>query len=181
MVECFLMEEVIKKAQKGDKSAFEELYKYFYKKIYRYCGFNIRKDDVAQDICQETFLRAWRFLPSFCPKNGGTFQAFLFKIARNLIIDFARKKKEVPIEEAENVESKEDLVEEFDKKINAEKLKKALLQLEDIDRQIILLRYFEEMASIEVARIIGIRDGALRVRTHRVLEKLKVILEGYGK
>ena len=175
------MEDIVLKAQKGDKNAFEELYKYFYKKIYRYCGFNLKRHDVAQDLCQETFLRAWRFLPSFCPQNGGTFQAFLFKIARNLIIDFVRRKKDVSIEEAENIASKEDLEEEFDKKVNAEKLKKALLQLEDLDRQIILLRYFEEMASCEVAKIIGIRDGALRVRTHRVLKKLKDILEGYGK
>jgi len=54
------------------------------------------REEFAQDVCQEVFLRAWKSLPSFAITSDGTFQAYLFKIARNLIIDIARKKGNIP-------------------------------------------------------------------------------------
>ena len=63
-----------------------------------------------------------------------------------------------------------------------QRVREVLSKLEDIDRQIILLRYFEEMSSQEVAKILGLKDGALRVRTFRVMQKMKDIFEAlYGK
>ena len=85
------------------------------------------------------------------------------------------------IDDYENLQSHEDLFEEIEKKENIKKIRNVLSKLDDVERQIIILRYFEEMDSKEVAQIIGIQDGALRVRTSRVMQKLKVIFEGlYG-
>lgn len=171
--------EIIKRAQQGSKGAFEILYKEYYARIYRYCKLNIARDDLAQDVCQETFIKAWKALPNFSQTETGTFQAYLYRIARNLIIDLSRKKKEYRLEEYEEIETQEDLAELVDKKDEVKKLKAALTKLSEIERQIIVLRYFEDMSHKECATIIGLREGALRVRTIRVLKKMKELLQNY--
>lgn len=175
--------DLIKKAQNGDREAFGKLYKTYFKKIYRYCSFNTKDDELAKDICQETFVKAWKKIKDFKMQENWSIQAFLFTIARNLIIDHSRKRKEFNIEKFEdNIESKEDLFASVDKKENVQKIKIALSNLEEIEKQIIILRYFEEMDTKEVAKIVGSKDGAIRVRIHRILEKLKIIMENeYGK
>lgn len=167
----------IQKSQAGDKEAFGEIYKEYQKRIYRYCKVNIYRDDLAQDLCQETFIRAWKALPAFEQRKDGTFQAFLFRIARNLIIDLSRKKKEFTLEEYAELETDEDFTDKIDKKDELKKVKTALSKLEDKDRQIIILRYFEEMSHKDCAKVIGIKEGALRVRTMRVLKKMKDLIQ----
>lgn len=166
---------LIKRAQNGDKDAFGSIYSLFYRRIFRYCKFNVREG--AQDLCQETFLRAYKALPSFKETKGGSFQAYLFRIARNLIIDEKRKKKDVPLEDWFEIESEENLEDIADKKTDSKRVHNALSLLKDKERQIIVLRYFEEMTTYEVAQVVGMREGALRVRSHRILQKLKLILE----
>lgn len=88
----------------------------------------------------------------------------------------SRKKKEFSLEYYEDIETDEDHVAELERKDNIEMLKRVLAKLNEVDRQIVILRYFEEMSHQEVAKIIGIKEGALRVRTMRLLEKIKVLL-----
>lgn len=170
---------LITRAKEGDKDAFGQIYNLFYKRIFRYCQFNLkyRRIEEAQDICQETFLKAYKSISSFSERKGGSFQAYLFRIARNLIIDSSRKKKDVPLKEYLKVEAEGDLDEQIDKKQENQKLKEALDKLPEVERQIVILRYFEELTTAEVAGVIGKREGALRVRSHRVLKKLKEMLE----
>jgi RNA polymerase sigma-70 factor (ECF subfamily) len=173
---------LIKKAQKGDKQAYGEIYKKYFQKIYRYCKFNTNNEELAKDICQESFVKAWKKIKDFKTEGQWSIQAFLFTIARNLIIDFSRKKKEYALDQAENVAAITDLYEDLDKKNEIEQVRNALSKLDDLERQIIILRYFEEMPSAEVAKILNVNDGALRVRTYRVMQKLKDIFEAlYGK
>jgi len=170
---------LIDKAQEGDKDAFGQIYQLFYKRIYRYCRYNTRDQIIAQDLCQETFLRAWRSISGFSHNKGGSFQAYLFKIAHNLIVDLSRKKKEVSINFYEDtLETDQNLDENIQRQEDIKKIRSALSKLEQKERQIVVLRYFEEMTSAEVARILKIHEGALRVRTHRILKKLKDVLQG---
>lgn len=168
--------QVIEKAKRGDTKAFQEIYHEFYKKIFRYCLFNGQNEDGAKDICQEVFLRAWKSLPSFSLKNGGTIQAFLFRIARNLLIDLSRKKKVYALQEYEEIETNEDFIEDLAREQSIKNVKTALSELEEKDRQIVILRYFEELSTADVAKAIGMKEGALRVRIHRTLKKLEDIL-----
>lgn len=172
---------LIKKAQKGDTQAYGIIYKKYFQKLYRYCKFNTKNDEHAKDICQESFVRAWKKLKDFKTDGQWSIQAFLFTIARNLIIDATRKKKEFALEEFENLDDGSDLYEEHDRQQDIVKVRTVLSKLDDIERQIILLRYFEEMPSAEVSHILGMKDGALRVRTFRVMQKMKDIFEAlYG-
>lgn len=172
------LSKLIERAQEGDEDAYGQIYRLFWQRIYRYCQFNTGKSETAQDICQETFLRAWRSLSTFSLYKGGSFQAFLFKIARNLIIDLARKKKEIALENyQQQADPAQDLDEKLQRQQDIAQVQSALAKLEEKDRQIIILRYFEELSSHEVAKIVGVREGNLRVRTHRILKKLKQIIE----
>lgn len=167
---------IIQKAKNGDKQAFELLYKHYFPRIYRYCQASIYRDDLAADISQETFLKAWKALPTFRLRDGGTFQAYIYRIARNIIIDLSRKKKEFSLTFYEDIETDDDLVEKMARSENIDKVKRALSKLSEKDRQILILRYFEEMSHKETAKIIGIREGALRVKTTRLLKKIKEML-----
>lgn len=174
--------ELIEKAQKGDKKAFGLLYQKYFQKIFRYCKYNTKNEEAAKDICQESFVKAYKKIKNFKTDGAWSLQSFLFTIARNLIIDNTRKKKEENIENYEDLESNENLYDNFERKENILKVKKMFAKLEDLERQIVILRYFEELSSQEVAKILKINDGALRVRTFRVMKKLKVLFEtNYGK
>lgn len=173
---------LIKKAQDGDKESFGKLYKEYYKKIYRYCSFNCYDALVAEDICQETFVKAWKNLKSFkTDQENWSLQAFLFKIARNLIIDRSREKRNVSIEDHEEIEEVIDLYGDFDRQNDVNKVRRAISKLEELERQIVVLRFFEELDSKEVAKILHINDGALRVRQGSIMQKLIDIIEAlYG-
>lgn len=170
------LNELIQRAQKGDRDAFGQIYTLFYRRIFRYCKFNTENDQTAADISQETFLKAWKSLPTFSTR-GGSLQAYLFKIARNLIIDLSRKKEPLPLTGYPEIESEVSLTESIENQYDARMVKLAIDQLNEKDRQIIILRYFEELTTAEVAKIVGMRVGALRVRIHRVLNKLKDLIQ----
>lgn len=173
--------DLIEKIKEGDKNAFEEIYKKYLQKIYRYCSFQVKDKVLAEDICQETFVKAYKSIKKFKLKENWSLQAYLFTIARNLVIDNSRKKKAVPIDKYEFLESKENLFEEITRQENTVKIKKALMQLEETERQIVILKYFEDMGSKEIAEILNMKDGAIRVRVHRIMDKLKLIVENYDK
>jgi len=175
-----LMEEtanLVTNAKNGDRQAYGNLYKQYYARIYRYCRINLYNKAVAEDVCQDVFIRAWKALPKFSEKKAGTFQAYLFRIARNLIIDLSRKKKETSIEEAENIATDEDIIEDLNRKYEIDSVRNAFAQLKERDRQIIYLRYFEDLSHNEVSKIVGIGEGALRVRTIRLLQRLKGLIK----
>lgn len=171
------IKEHVQKAKSGDKDSFGAIYNYYYKQLYRYCQFNLRDAVLAQDIVQETFLRAWKGIGKFSFSDGGTMQAFLYRIARNLIIDHSRRKKTEKLEDHEYIEAESQFEDDIDRNTDRGKLKQALVKLPEKDRQIVILRYFEEMSFQEISKVIKVREGALRVRIHRILEKLKNIIE----
>lgn len=174
------LDELIDKARQGDKEAFGKIYKLFQKRIYRYLNINLQNPDLSEDLCQETFLKMWNSLPTFKKTPTGSLQAYLFMIARNLMIDLSRKKKEVNIDEIEEPQTSENLEENLYKEEEKNKLTQAMSKLDELERQILVLRFFEELSFTEVSRVLKMREGALRVRTHRVLKKLKGILEEDG-
>lgn len=167
-----IIEKLIKRAKNGDKDAFGEIYTLFLKQIFRYIYFSVRNYELAQDLAQNTFFKAWRALPSISISRG-SFRAFLFTIARNLIIDWSRSKKELPLETIENYPSFEDPQEDMIRNEAKEVVSKALSNLESDEKQLIVLRFFEELEYREIAKVVDKKEGAVRVSTHRILKKLK--------
>lgn len=165
------------------KEKFISKYNELSDSVFRYCIFRISDRDTALDITQETFTKYWDTLVS--EKKIENDKALIFTIARNLIIDFYRKKKSVSIEamtEKEDGENFEDFILiEDNKKYEIEMetegrfLINKIIELPKSYQQIIYLRYVEGMAPDEIAKILGISVNATSVRIHRGIEELRKI------
>ena len=115
-----------------------------YDKIYRYCYFKVQSRETAEDITQETFLR---FLENKTYKDTGKSLHYLYTIARNLCIDEYRRQKDEPLE---NEIPENNLEDHMLTKIS---LKTALSQLNEMDRELLLLRYVNEVPVSEISKI----------------------------
>jgi RNA polymerase sigma-70 factor (ECF subfamily) len=169
----------VEKAISGDKEAFGELYRFFLNRIYRFIYYLVGDEFSAEDITQNTFLKAWNSLPNFSIDRG-TFQSYLYTIARNLVIDSQRKKKEISLEGefGDTIAFEEEPEKDIWRKESMQKVRDVLKVLPDLDRQLVVLRFFEDMHFDEISEVLGKKPGALRVRIHRVLETLRASLEG---
>lgn len=174
--------ELIDRAKKSP-AAFGRLYDMYYKKILNYVIRSTYNVDVSQDIVAETFYKALKAFPKFELKNGGTFQAWIYRIASNEINMYYRKNnrysfksnedidlyysKEVPEEEISAVQSDLDLDSEVkDLMVNVNKL-------DEKYRSIIHLRYFEGLKFSEIEEVTGIKEETLKSHMSRALSKLK--------
>lgn len=139
-----------------------------YDKIYRYCYFKVRRRETAEDITQEAFLR---FLESGCVNTGKNLR-YLYTIARNLCMDeFRRRKTEALDEEAADSFSEDSMIENLSVRI-------ALSQLEETDRELLLLRYVNEAPIAVIGRLYGISRFAVYRRVLQAVKNLKEKLGG---
>lgn len=170
------LSKLIIRAQRKDKDAFGQIYSLFFQRIYRFIYYSVHNQQLAEDITQDTFLRAWRALASFSTSRG-SFQAFLFAIARNLVIDWYRKKKEISLEAVADPSYLEHVDEKITQDEEKQQLNRVLDKLKFDQRQIITLRYFEELSFFEIGKVVHLSEGAVRVRLHRILKQLKSYLK----
>lgn len=146
----------------------EELKK-TYDKIYRYCFYKVRNSAAAEDITQESFLKYFAQNPKI---KRGEDMAYLYTIAKNLCIDYFRKKQsdELP----ENYPA-EEFIEASDTKIA---VREALEKLDERHREIILLRYLGDLSVNETAETMGISRFAEYRLERAALGEMKKYLEG---
>lgn len=149
--------------------------------LFRYCYFQTSNREVATDLLQDTFTKTWQYLSE--GKQIDNIKAFLYKVAKNLIIDYRRKKKSYSLEaitetgvDFKTEVSEEEMVSDnFDKDFVVSKLE----LLEDDHREILTMRYINEMSIREIADTLDQTPNNVSVRIHRAVEKMKVILEKY--
>jgi len=166
--------EHLARAKAGDNDAYGKIYNLFLEKIYRFIYYLISDADTAYDITQDTFIRAWKALPRF-DRNRGSFSTFLYTIARNLVIDNQRKRVAftLDLDLVGEVKYEENFEESIDAEERSKKVRKVLKSLPKFDRELVVLRYFEDMSFAEISKIVGKEEGAVRVRVFRILKGLK--------
>lgn len=176
------------KDENGNLVRFEQLYDTYFQPIFNYILHRVANVAEAEDITSQTFFKALRNLSRF-RWSGGSFQAWLYRIATNEVNSHYRKKKDnrslddsTP-HPADAVTSDAELM-EAEQKLTKNKmfldLQAAMLKLKPIDQTLITLRYFEHKTFSEIAGIVRKREGAITMRTHRALTKLKSELEKRG-
>jgi len=158
---------------------FKKVYDSLSDAVFRFCLSRISDREQALDITQETFLRFWNELSKNKPiKNR---QAFLFTVARNLIIDSYRKKKSLSLESVltHDAEDKHESL-AFDAHIEAyaeaENLVRHINALDDIYRDAVYLRCVEEMKPKDIAVVIGQSVNVVSVRISRGLSLLRKLM-----
>jgi len=156
------------------RKTFSKIYDRYIDKIYRFIFLKVNSQEIAQDLTSETFLRGWE---SF--KNGNKIenpQAFLYKIARNLVTDHYREKGKAKIVSAEyvkitdprtNLEEKALLESDFDN------IRIALTNLKEDYQNVVVWYYLDDLPIPEIAKILDKSESATRVLLHRALKALK--------
>ncbi len=166
-----------------DSDAFAEVYDYYLDRIYRFIFFRVAIQEEAQDLTSEVFLKTWKYIYE---KRGkiDNLNAFLYQTARNLIVDQYRDKDKLKMAEYDEntlneviderqmkIFSQIDINEEFQ---NIEEIVK---DLKDEYREIIILKFIEELSDSEISKIINKSRGNVRVLAHRALEKIREKIE----
>lgn len=160
------------------------LYDQYSDAIYRFMLFKVSDRDLAWDLTQDCFMKAWHY---FTTKEQAieNKKAFLYTIARNLVIDHWRQKeKKATIDidlVAHTIEDGNDLHADIVLQDEIRSLIGLLNELPEDDRDILVMRYAEELSFDEIAKATAKSNVAVRVQTHRALKKLKTIAQKHKK
>jgi RNA polymerase sigma-70 factor (ECF subfamily) len=155
---------------------FESLHREYLGMVYHMClGFVKGDKDLAADLAQETFINTWRALDNF--KGASTFKTWIYQITVNTCLKYLRDRK-VKQHVALEPELMHHLVDTSAPAHDPHyrSLYQAIGRLGEVDRLIIMM-VLDELEYEEIARVMGINEGNLRVKIHRIKKNLKTILE----
>jgi RNA polymerase sigma-70 factor, ECF subfamily len=161
----------ILRCQAGDERAFEQVMQAFGSRTLAYLTALVGDD--AEDVQQEVWLTVFRSVHELA--NPSVFRTWLFRLTRHRAIDWLRKRKrerelvEVAAAEAPD-EAQEDVP--FDQEIDDATLQRALAGLPPPQREVLLLRYRDDLSYTEIALIVGCPIGTVRTRLHHAKRKL---------
>jgi RNA polymerase sigma-70 factor (ECF subfamily) len=156
---------------------FEPIYEKYFERIFLFVYHRVEDRDTAADITSQIFLKAMQRIHQF-KFRGLPFSSWLYRIAINECTDYFRKTKRSKVVYVEDLSFHHLFDEMFPDDPRAELEKKLHLVLERLkpdELQIIELRFFEDMPFKVVAEILGISEIYAKVRTYRILEKMKKI------
>ena len=169
-----------RRAGRGEAEAFGVLYDRYVDQVYRYTFYRVRNEAEAEDVTSEVFMRALRAIPKYEPRQA--FLAWLYRIARNAIIDRSRRqasRKQVSFEDAlahpnadQVVNPDEGLVAGSD----ATAVRRAMQQLTPLQQEILVLRYVEGFDTKTISKLVGKRDGTVRGIEFRALNALRALI-----
>lgn len=168
----------ISRARGGDRDAFGELVEQYrdnvYRLAYRMCGNAYDADEAAQ----EAFVAAWRALPNF--RGDAKFSTWLYRLTTNAAIDVMRREKRHQtvgdgemVDLADDADSPQETVERTEQQ---EAVQKALATLSEEYREVLLLRYMEELDYAEIAEVLQLPSGTVKSRINRAKAALKTAL-----
>ncbi|MBL6446154.1 sigma-70 family RNA polymerase sigma factor [Fulvivirga sp. 29W222] len=155
---------------------FQSFYNNYQGMVYTLClGYMKGEKDLAQDLTQEVFIQVWRALPKF--RNEASPKTWIYRICVNTCLLHIRNTKKFNMQPID--EQYDRLVQQSDANDKYEELYWAIGRLNDVDRIIIML-VLDEMKYDEIAEVTGIKEGNLRVKVHRIKQKLNELMNNHG-
>ncbi len=174
--------EVIRRAQAGDPEAVGWLYDRYYASIYRYFWIRLEDQETAEDLAAEVFVRMIEHLPRY-QMRGRPFLAWLYTIARNLLMDHYRAQPHEPIalpEDPERPPGIDGEIEKIEARGQWECVKRALQTLTPDQQEVLFHRFLEGRSVEETAQRMGKPPSAVKALQHRALAALRRRLEEMG-
>lgn len=165
---------LVARAREGDDAAFTALYDAFAPRVLRFLRFRVETADAAEDLLQRVFLKMIEQLPHY-EERGLPFAAWLFRVARNAVIDSHRRvRRQVPLDVVA-LRPADGSDPEALAQANAERdgLRDAMQSLPAAQREVLDCRFFGELSPRETAAVLGRSEGSVRVLQHRAIAALR--------
>lgn len=164
---------LVERARSGDAEAFAKLYDAYVERVSRYVYFRVSEDCDVEDLVSQVFLKAWENVERY--KLGSSpFAAWLYTIARNLVIDHYRTKKDtLPLEDVLSLPTDIELPDEqAQTRFDLEALRDALQCLVPDQQQALILKYIAGLPNDSIARVMNKQEGTVRGLQMRGLQTL---------
>jgi RNA polymerase sigma-70 factor (ECF subfamily) len=167
--------DLVRRAVAHDRDAFRALFERHHARVYRYALLRVGDAEAARDVAQEVFTAVWSGLPGFAPEHAGSFPAWLFGIARNVVgTHHRRTHRAVPVPD-------DDLPEgavEFEGELVTRRLLIDALRALPVDqREVLVLRFLVGLPTSDVAGTMRRSEGAVTALQLRAMDKLRRRLE----
>ncbi len=154
---------------------FEEIYKEYWQKIFRLCMGYTNDHELAKDMAQDTFIIVWQQLPKF--REDASIGTWIYRIATNHCLRQVEKQKRLPTGELpEHLPE----IKQHDLEPQIQLLYKFISELPETERIIISLE-LEKITQAEIAKIVGLSEGNIRVKIYRIKEKLTKMFKENGQ
>ena len=169
-----------RRAGNGEAEAFGVLYDRYVDAVYRYVYYRVRNEAEAEDVTSEVFMRALRAIPKYEPRQA--FLAWLYRIARNAVIDRSRRRaarQQVSFEDALAHPNADQVVNPDEGLLagsDASVVRRAMQQLTPLQQEILVLRYVEGYDTKTISKLVGKRDGTIRGIEFRALSALRGLI-----
>jgi len=164
---------LVDQAKAGDPEAFAKLYDAYVERVSRYIYFRVAEDCDMEDLVAQVFLKAWENLDRY-KRGSSPFIAWLYTIARHLVIDHYRSKKKIlPLEEAIALPSDLDMPDqEAQLHFDLEAMRDALQMLSKDQQQALILKYIAGLPNDSIAKVMNKQEGTVRGLQMRGLQTL---------
>ena len=172
---------VIRRAAHGDTAAFEQLVTAYQGNVYRSALRMCGSAAAAEDVAQEAFLAAWRNLPQF--RGDSRFSTWLYKLTTHAAIDYLRREKRHEVSDIDDVTVADDASnpqETAERREAQSAVRRALMALSPEYREIVLLRYMQELSYEEISSLLKLPPGTVKSRLSRAKGQLRDILQRSG-
>lgn len=164
---------LVNQARNGEEDACAALVKKYYPSIYQYCRLHIYDTYEAEDLTQEVFISFFGSLHRY--REYGKVKNYLYTIAGNLVKNYYKKRKDIPVERLpENQEACKNDIEEME---NQREIEEAVKNLPDDIREVAILFFFQELKQREIADILHIKLSLVKYRIRRAKDLLEEELE----
>ena len=166
------------KLRQRDPDAFAKVYDLYVDPIYRFIYFKVPRRQDAEDLTSEAFLKVWQYLTE-TEETVRNLRALIYRCAQNLVVDFYRSKTREELMEEEGQLAKvedarqQNFLAQLDAKTAIESLEPVLRRIKDEYREVLMLRYIEELSISEIADILEKSKGSVRVLIHRAIKVVR--------
>ena len=175
-------EHIIARARRGDADAFEQLVEAYRNQVFRLALRMCGNEADADEVAQEAFLSAWKGLPNF--RGESRFSTWLYQLTTHAVIDLMRReKRQAAAEDIDGITAADygpSPQQQAERAETRREVRAALMQLPEEYRQVLLLRFMQELSYEEIGQALKLPAGTVKSRLNRAKAQLKDILSRSG-